>query len=98
MTEPKVIVAQPAIATPEQQLSTSSSSDDREMEDYEEDVATLSTLVKGKTPPAAHTIKQLLDATREKRLQWLRKEISITEIFEKYPCLKISKWVCKMII
>ena len=79
-----MVLAQPAVVT---QSCASTSSNDTEME---EDVVTLSTLVGGKTPPAAQTI---MDATREKRKLWLKKEVSITEIFEKYPCLKISKWV-----
>lgn len=74
------------------QPNTSDSSENAD--EYEEDVAALAKIVGGKTPPAAQTVQQLLDSTRSKRTQWLKELISISDIFEKYPCLKISKWVC----
>lgn len=65
-----------------------------EVEEYDENVATLSKLMKGKNPPAAQAMKQLLDATRSIRVQWMKEFISIKDIFQKFPCLKVSKWVC----
>ena len=66
----------------------------QDCDEYEEDVATLTKLMSGKTPPAAQVVRQLLDSTRRKRMQWLKEEISLHDIFEKFPCLKMSKWVC----
>ena len=54
--------------------------------------------LQGKHPPSAQAMTQLLDMTRDKRVQWLKEElVSIEAIFEKYPCLKTSKWVCDII-
>ena len=68
-------------------------SDEVETDVYAENVQTLVTLVNAKTPPSAHAVQQLLDATRSKRVNWLKNLISIREILEKYPCFKHSKWV-----
>ena len=57
-------------------------------------MATLAKIIGGKTPPAAQIVRQILDSTRRKRMQWLKEDISISDVFEKYPCLKMSKWVC----
>ena len=62
--------------------------------EYEENVATLSKLMQAKTPPAANVVKQLLGLTRNKRKDWLKEEIAIRQILQKYPCFKLSKWVC----
>ena len=53
-------------------------------------------LIQGKHPPSAQSVKQLLDATRPKRVQWLKELVSIREIFVKYPCLKTPKWVSEV--
>ena len=86
-----MVLAQPLSSSFKNIDTSSSLSVDADME---EDVGLLRTLFEGKNPPAAQTIKQLLDSTRVKRMEWLKSEVSIADIFEKYPCLKISKWVC----
>lgn len=50
---------------------------------------------KHKSDPA-HAVKQLLDITRDVRVQWLKEEVSIEDICKKYPSLQTSKWVCCM--
>ncbi len=60
---------------------------------YKENVQTLVTLINAKTPTPAHAVQRLLDATRSKRIDWLKQLISIREIMETYPCFKHSKWV-----
>ena len=87
VTKPRVILPQTTFAA-----APEIATDD--IEEYEENVETLSKLVKGKTPPAAHSVKQLMDITRKARVQWMKEEImSIKNILDKYPCFRISKWV-----
>lgn len=62
-------------------------------EEYEENVATLNELMKGKNPPKPSLIIQLLNDTRPKRIAWLKQEISIHAILENYLCFKKPKWV-----
>lgn len=59
----------------------------------EENVEALKKLIASKNPPA-QTIQEMLNATRAYRLQWLKKpDISIGDIIEKFPALKLPKWV-----
>lgn len=99
MTAPKIILAPSANGAPSpgpshtlSQLSGSQTSC-HDVE-YEENVTNLSKLMQGKHPPSAQAVMRLLDATRPKRVQWLKELVSISDILGKFPCFKTSKWVC----
>lgn len=62
-------------------------------DEHEESVDALRKLADAKSPPA-QTVQDLLNVTRVGRQQWLqRPDISIRDIFDKYPLLKQPKWV-----
>ena len=64
-----------------------------ENERYEENVQALKKLVQGKAAPA-QVVQTLLDTTRPLRKVYLeRADISIRDILDVYPVLRIPKWV-----
>ena len=89
---PKITLAQ-AIVSKSTQNSVSTGTPNADLDEYEEDIATLSKLMGGSNPPVAQVVHDLLDSTRPKRKDWLLEEIAILEIIEKYPCFKVPKWV-----
>ena len=67
-------------------------------EEDDENTEALRKLVKGKNPPA-QMVQSLLTATRACREKWLQTpSISIQDILEKYSVLRISKWVCFILL
>ena len=64
-----------------------------ENERYEENVQALKKLMQGKAAPA-QVVQTLLDTTRPLRKVYLeRADISIRDILDVYPVLRIPKWV-----
>ena len=68
------------------------------LDEYEENLTTLNKLMKGKNPPAPNLIIQLLDETRQNRKIWMKQEISIHEILDKYHCFTKPKWVSYIVV
>ena len=59
----------------------------------EENVEALKKLILSNNPPA-QTVQDMLIATRPYRIDWLKNpDISIRDILEKFPALKLPKWV-----
>lgn len=77
-------------------VSESQSSDQSNelSDDYDDNVSNLNRLITKKNISSTQVVRQLLDQTREKRRIWLKEDISIHEILEKYTCFKQLKWVC----
>ena len=94
MTRPKITLSQAAVTAAIRQSEALTDQPQGDgMDEYEESVASLNRLIEGKNPPAPKLIIQLLEETRQKRKDWLKQEISIHDILEKYICFKKPKWV-----
>ena len=73
--------------------ASTSEPDEKEVEEYDENVAALQLLFESRNPPA-QSVQSLLDVTRPMRQRWLQTDsISIGNILEKFPPLEHPKWV-----
>lgn len=61
---------------------------------YEEAVVNLKAELKTKGKGKHKTIKNIMEATRTNRCQWIHDErLLMAEVLLKFPCLAFSKWV-----
>ena len=75
------------------ECASTSEPDEKEVEEYDENVAALQLLFESRNPPA-QSVQSLLDVTRPMRKRWLQTaSISIGNILEKFPPLERPKWV-----
>ena len=94
MTRPKITLSQAAVTAAIRQSEALTDQPQGDgIDEYEESVASLNRLIERKNPPAPKLIIQLLEEIRQKRKDWLKQDISIHDILEKYICFKKPKWV-----
>ena len=96
-TCPKIVL-QAAVKATIRQPEMPEASNQSHSDEYEENLTTLNKLMTGKNPPAPNLIIQILDETRKKRKIWMKQEISIHEILDKYKCFTKPKWVSCFVV